>query len=123
MSHPAPRHDPENVRVDDHPHAPTPFEPACDEYRYTNPYLKSFGSSVRWHRKNQGLSQKKLAMLAGTTPAQLCQMEHGKLLPSHRVACQIAKVLRRRSLTTIISNERAQETLRKEARVEKEIWG
>ena len=93
------------------------------EYTYTNPYPKSFGQSVRWHRKNQGISQKKLAMLGGCTQAHLCQVEHGALIPKHSLAVRIAKILKRRSLLTIISNERAQATLRKEAQIEKDIWG
>ena len=95
----------------------------ANEQTYTNPFPREFGQSVRWHRKNQGISQKKLAMLVGTTQAQLCQIEHGKLLPKHHVACRIAKVLKRRSLLAVISNDRAQDTLRKEAQIEDDIWG
>ena len=112
-------HDPENVRGDDQPDGYLHREwQAPSEHSYTQP--TTFGGSVRFHRKNQGLSQKKLAMLSGSSQSHLCKVEQDKLIPKHTTACRIAKVLNRPSLIAIASKARHKRTLAAEARIKQD---
>ena len=59
----------------------------------TERFLEQFGESVRIYRQQKGLSQEKLAELAGIDRTYVSPIELGKQNPSLEVIYKIAQVL------------------------------
>lgn len=75
------------------------------------PLTKRFGIAVRVRRTNAGISQEKLAELAGLHPTYVGMVERGVRNPTIDVAARLAKALKV-ALPKLISEAQSQRLVR-----------